>query len=861
MLFRQGQSRPHAAIAILTTFAKCLASVQSWEPARCVDDLNEPRIGTSKVDASTLDDKVVLLQNKLEVDRRSRDVTSYSSGPADDQAEMFGVPVPNGLEITATNWYTPNAYTANAVNLAALSAADIENLQATSDVVEQMDKDMDMVEQNIQNNKEHPQNDGAEPEVSLEAVQRLGKDDEEILKELESKVECKDIPGYNQTCLIRNAYLRPDISDEITLLVMENSSLPQVMLSSWGGPDYPARVIIMRFHRAQDMRTHVDRLSTTRKPGLSLLFKALYHHNWAHAMFDGLYPAYVGLTKFGRHHDKFLPIVSFLPAQPATTDCKDFATKKKLLSCAMEDAWRLFGSKGDPEGELIRKRIAEPGDSYLHLDELIMGSGHSGEYVANLWLAGSQSATEYMPQDEDALVNFRDRIYEAHGVKPPRRRTSSNNGRDAARPLNVLITDNERSTPRLQSDLNSIAEWFNEDSDKQVAQQFDMKVGRGGCDDANLLQHGGSFTDEAHVHAMCLELNCASYSWSNDTNDALHGAWFCSKDTYDSVSNSAEFPLWKVGRRKTDDSFKDDVKRYGSMSVAFLAWEEFQPWEVQLKILRNTDVLVSGIGTALFYHLLLPDGSATINLGWNRPEKAWGGPPGGPTPNSGPPGIPTYGEEFLGMSNRRAKMIYMPLDQLARGPKASEIGRLLKKAEATIRGDFEIPVASPEENLGIYGKILAEVERRSWTSYLGLRGIDSAGNLLQVPEEIGCHTRASGQSAASDAVLEQSILQNVTLKCGVNVEMLRKVKAEYRLHEFYGTSHKCDCVACEKCGVVEKPLNISMIMAASGKITIIDRDAPGGYSAQGKQAMPLVHLLQLMQEDKPLESDSQGEYF
>ena len=53
-----------------------------------------------------------------------------------------------------------------------------------------------------------------------------------------------------------------------------------------------------------------------RRPGLTLVFDVMWHHNIGHALFDGLYPAYLGLCKFGL---QAVPFVAAAGIDPAST--------------------------------------------------------------------------------------------------------------------------------------------------------------------------------------------------------------------------------------------------------------------------------------------------------------------------------------------------------------------------------------------------------------------------------------------------------------------------------------------------------------------------------------------------------------
>eukprot|EP00931_Biecheleriopsis_adriatica_P000397 TRINITY_DN10041_c0_g2_i1.p1 TRINITY_DN10041_c0_g2~~TRINITY_DN10041_c0_g2_i1.p1 ORF type:complete len:378 (-),score=46.19 TRINITY_DN10041_c0_g2_i1:69-1202(-) len=82
--------------------------------------------------------------------------------------------------------------------------------------------------------------------------------------------------------------------------------------------------------------------------------------------------------------------------------------------------------------------------------------------------------------------------------------------------------------------------------------EYQSKVGRGGCEDANLIANEVGFTDEVSAQERCAHYFCNFYIWSNDSADLKGSAWFCNYDTYDTSNNANAFPLWRVGRPKVE---------------------------------------------------------------------------------------------------------------------------------------------------------------------------------------------------------------------------------------------------------------------------------------------------------------------
>lgn len=123
------------------------------------------------------------------------------------------------------------------------------------------------------------------------------------------------------------------------------------------------------------------------------------------------------------------------------------------------------------------------------------------------------------------------------------------------------------------------------------------------------------------------------------------------------------------------------------LSIRYVDWFGIQPFKAQLDILRKADIMVSGIGTALFYSAFLPPGSVCINTGWRDGS------------------IPTYGEDILGMSNRRTRFLYMPLEQVRKGITRADLEKEISKAATMVtRG---VRVQHPEARVHTSGLPLA----------------------------------------------------------------------------------------------------------------------------------------------------------
>eukprot|EP00439_Symbiodinium_sp_Y106_P071415 s3228_g12.t2 len=489
------------------------------------------------------------------------------------------------------------------------------------------------------------------------AARSIGGKPSKCTESLESSYQCQGTPGYDQSCIFHCAYLAPGDDKQwmVTLLLLEDGQTQDPAISDWDMPairvDNPVSVRVKRFSSATELESHARNMTLNYRPGLSVLFRALWQDRWAHALFDGLYPAFVSLARFGLENHVFTP-VAIMSNYTAGLDCKKPESQALGLSgagiytgsaCQMEEAFRLFGTRGGRgrakrrEQELLRLsdlwELLLNAKAALLFDHLISGSAHMGEYASYVSLPGTKDsslAEEPSAYGRDILGEFSDRLYLAHGLEPASSKTSSRPG-PAKEKFKVIITANKRMTPEEVASM------------KELAQQ--------------------------------------------------------------GVASHKNF----------------------SMEVSFVDWSLVQPFRKQLELLQNTDIMVTGIGTAMFYSTFLPFGSVCINTGWKDSSL-----------------MPTYGEEVLGMSNHRSKFLYMPLEKLRDGMGKADIEHQIQLAASLITEGFSLPLRSSEENLSIFGRIIHDLGQQSDTSRKGLQGREQLdGGFL-------CHQRPTGQTSLSE---------------------------------------------------------------------------------------------------------------
>eukprot|EP00403_Amphidinium_massartii_P020964 CAMPEP_0178396428 /NCGR_PEP_ID=MMETSP0689_2-20121128/13723_1 /TAXON_ID=160604 /ORGANISM="Amphidinium massartii, Strain CS-259" /LENGTH=723 /DNA_ID=CAMNT_0020017101 /DNA_START=34 /DNA_END=2202 /DNA_ORIENTATION=- len=277
----------------------------------------------------------------------------------------------------------------------------------------------------------------------------------------ESTVLCDGVRGFNQSCIIRNCYLVPH-STGVSLHVVGDrwKTFPPMRLSTWGGEKFGDGKVpkIVKWDSVEQLEAHMSQKEPAYIRGLSLNLKLRYQWNWAHCFFDGIYPAYVAMTKFHRHRE---PALTFLdthhwspakgascpecmhpPKSPFSRDDACMAHQTEAMQCRIRAAILAFFSLGDPQGEYFYWQVARRGDRMIRFEEMIAGSGHHGQKMSGPDLSQGRSI-QHLPKARGVLPLFQERMFRAHGVLRPIR-SSSMQGRNPNVPLQARIADNER---------------------------------------------------------------------------------------------------------------------------------------------------------------------------------------------------------------------------------------------------------------------------------------------------------------------------------------------------------------------------------------------------------------------------------
>lgn len=237
---------------------------------------------------------------------------------------------------------------------------------------------------------------------------------------LETTVECVG-HLHNQSCLYKNLYY---VDSTFWVLTIKGRNIPTlaVRINAFDMRDFSPSMCefesYVQLHKF--IRSFAD---PTVIPGLTLYFVQDWHFNIGHALFDGLYPAYVALIRFTSRHLR--PFRLLLGIE----ECKN---------CWSEDVYSRFAGLGIIKHNILNKMST---GRWFVFDEVVMGSGMMCQRCIQptLQLPGGIEL--------NGCRFFRDRMYAQHGLIPPvARQKHSAEGRGPRDILRAFIIDNKRFT-------------------------------------------------------------------------------------------------------------------------------------------------------------------------------------------------------------------------------------------------------------------------------------------------------------------------------------------------------------------------------------------------------------------------------
>ncbi|CAF4227638.1 unnamed protein product, partial [Adineta steineri] len=246
---------------------------------------------------------------------------------------------------------------------------------------------------------------------------------------LETKVQCIG-SLYNQSCLFKNLYY---VDNTFTILIVKGSYLPEYSTQTDAFNLWPTKPNKREFDSYYHLQIFVRNITNPRRiPYVTLYFGQPWLHNIGHALFDGLYPAYVALIRFSPRHLHPFRILADIG------ECKD---------CWSEDVYSRFAGLGIIK-QFVLNKLSK--GRWFVFDEIIMGSGTLCQRCtqSNYQLPGGVEL--------DASRLFRDRMYQQHGfIHPVIRRKSSSEHRTSHDVLRAYFIDNKRFTQSDRKEINA----------------------------------------------------------------------------------------------------------------------------------------------------------------------------------------------------------------------------------------------------------------------------------------------------------------------------------------------------------------------------------------------------------------------
>jgi hypothetical protein len=269
-------------------------------------------------------------------------------------------------------------------------------------------------------------------------------------KTLETTIRCVG-PLYNQSCLYQNLYY---IDTTFMILTVKGRYLPPYSVRAdafWRWPLTPEK---REFDFYSDLEIFVRTIADPKRiPSVTVYFGQLWHYQIGHALFDGLYPAYVALIRFSPRHLNPFRILALID------ECD---------VCWSEDIYGRFGGLG-----LLKRSVLDKMSKgrWFVFDELIMGSGNLCQRCTqpNLQLPGGVEL--------DASRLFRDRMYQQHGlIQPIIRQRSSSEHRTSRDILRAYIIDNKRFTNNDRTQLHQAINELNNYTNSYLNKTIDRST-------------------------------------------------------------------------------------------------------------------------------------------------------------------------------------------------------------------------------------------------------------------------------------------------------------------------------------------------------------------------------------------------
>jgi hypothetical protein len=210
------------------------------------------------------------------------------------------------------------------------------------------------------------------------------------------------------------------IIDGIIFYFTTDPSIVQTLpyVKKWTS-EYDWRPIIRIISSADEIRTIIAQRTRTETIELAAYGDIIWAHNIGHALFDGLYPLYTALVKFG-YKDSPFTVFTNITVEERTKDIVNNFSGNPVYNYNNVDKTRVY-----------------------HIKKLISGTGETGNRVI------TQQYTLYGEKEYNALTYFKERMYKTYNLTVDK---------PLGKPLKAIIVDNKRYSPKEKNAMKELIE-------------------------------------------------------------------------------------------------------------------------------------------------------------------------------------------------------------------------------------------------------------------------------------------------------------------------------------------------------------------------------------------------------------------
>ncbi|CAF3059251.1 unnamed protein product [Rotaria sp. Silwood2] len=187
-----------------------------------------------------------------------------------------------------------------------------------------------------------------------------------------------------------------------------------------------------------------------------------------------------------------------------------------------------------------------------------------------------------------------------------------------------------------------------------------------------------------------------------------------------------------------------------------------------LRLLRTTDIQITGPGTGSMYQSLVPDGSVVINVGGLIPL----------TPKDHNITYTSHMEQYMASGAPYLKALYYPINERPKGIKQEVLVKLIREAAKLIMNGFSIPV-NPTENLAVDGQLFIEMCERDnkFCELVTARAPNTDFSCYHFWVEEVIHERGPWrEEVGSDGIRKT--------QCPFNQTLMRRLRDKYGIHHY-----------------------------------------------------------------------------